>query len=61
MEEPIIDLTEVEQALVDRAVAESLTSSAPTDPLPTFVLINPRRTCAARVTVLGLCVYLSVC
>ena len=23
-------------------------------------MINPRRTCAAKVTVLGLCVYLSV-
>ena len=27
----------------------------------TFLLINPRRACAARVTVVGLCVCVSVC
>ena len=28
---------------------------------PMLLFINPRRACAARVTVLGLCVCLSVC
>ena len=26
-----------------------------------LIVVNPLRTCAARVTVVGLCVYLSVC
>ena len=42
-----------------RKVSDILTN--PISPMKVHDIINPRRACAARVTVLGLCVCLCVC